>query len=60
MISPTIACPECDTRQEVETDEYGIFELQCGECSALSKGEYSNASDQVVWRWVRSSGEVSD
>lgn len=60
MADATVTCPDCSTRQEVETDEYGIFTLVCENCGARSKGEYTATSGEVIWRWTQPGDKSSD
>lgn len=53
MTGSTVSCPECDTQQDIETDEYGLFTLECGGCGTRSKGEYTSPSIDVAWRWTQ-------
>lgn len=60
MTDPTASCPECGEQQAIEPDEYGIFILDCDTCDARSKGEYTNRSGNVVWRWTQTADKSRD
>lgn len=57
MTRSTVPCPECDEQQDIETDAYDMFTLECDSCGTRSKGEYMSTSGDIAWRWTQPTSE---
>lgn len=53
MATIDVTCRNCSNAGEVEVDEEGLFLYNCPSCKKSSKGEYTETTDSIAWRWSK-------